>query len=52
MPLGISIANDVSSVAVDSQDNFSVFNRGSDSIIIFDKKGNFQGKCGQRILLL
>ena len=47
MPHGISFANDATSVAVDSQDNVYVFNRGPDPIIIFDKNGNFQDKWGK-----
>jgi len=47
IPHGISFANDATSVAVDSQDNVYVFNRGPDPIIIFDKKGNFQDKWGK-----
>ena len=47
IPYGISLANDATSVAVDSQDNVYVFNRGPDPIIIFDKNGNYQDRWGK-----
>ena len=32
---------EATSVAVDSEDNVYVFNRGKNPLIIFDKQGNF-----------
>ena len=41
LPMGVSFSSDATSVAVDSQDNVYVFNRGTDPIAVFDPDGNF-----------
>ena len=45
---------EATSVAVDSEDNVYVFNRGKNPLIIFDKEGNFlvSEELSERILSL
>jgi hypothetical protein len=46
LPLGISMGGDATSVAVDSEDNVYVFNRGNAPLIIFDRDGRFVDTWG------
>ena len=45
-PHGVSFCGDATSVAVDSDDNVYVFNRGTDPLAIFDSSGTFVGSWG------
>jgi len=47
LPLGYSFGGDANAVAVDSQDQVFVFNRGNCPVVIFDPEGNFCGGWGQ-----
>ena len=40
LPMGVSFYGDATSVAVDSQDNVYVFNRGTDPICVFSPEGD------------
>jgi sugar lactone lactonase YvrE len=41
LPLGMSLAGDATSVAVDSEDNVYVFNRGTAPVVVLDRDGRF-----------
>ena len=41
IPMGVTFRGDATSIAVDSEDNVYVFNRGNYPIAVFDKDGDF-----------
>ena len=41
LPLRLSLGGDATSVAVDSEDNVYVFNRGTEPIVVFNQDGGF-----------
>jgi len=47
LPHGMTFRNDATSVAVDSEDNVYVFNRGPVPVIVFDREGNFLAGWGK-----
>jgi DNA-binding beta-propeller fold protein YncE len=48
LPAGVDLA-DVSDIAIGADDEVYVFNRGTDPIAVFDRKGNFQRSIGQGV---
>lgn len=46
LPQGLSLAGDATSVAVDSEDNVYVFNRGNAPVIVLDRDGEFLASWG------
>lgn len=46
LPLNLSLAGDATSVAVDSEDNVYIFNRGTAPVVVLDQKGNFLESWG------
>jgi len=47
LPEGMSFAGDATSVAVDSNDNVHVFNRGPIAVVTFDRDGNYLSSWGE-----
>jgi DNA-binding beta-propeller fold protein YncE len=47
VPLGVSLAGDATSVAVDSEDHVFIFNRGTAPVIVLDREGNFLESWGE-----
>lgn len=47
IPHGITFHGDATSVAVDSEDNVYVFNRGNKPVVVFDEHGNYLRSWGE-----
>jgi streptogramin lyase len=46
VPLGLSFGGDATSVAVDSEDNVYIFNRGNAPVVVLDRDGKLIGSWG------